>query len=151
MCIPASSTLQTSLSASTLLCVTTPTGRGDLALYLLLHKFWTGELVRELDGLDLVSIVCEEMYHLKEKLALVFLSPTLSSTYMLHIVLPVCPCTTQKMLVHCLPQWHDNLNYQVFLAIARMGLNACNQHKQLRSYYIFNSHLGFAISFDNKL
>lgn len=38
-----------------------------------------------------------------------------------------------------------------FLAIARMGLNAWNQHKQLRSYYIFNSHLGFAISFDNKL
>lgn len=29
-----------------------------------------------------------------------------------------------------------------FLAIARMGLNAWNQHKQLRSYYIFNSHLG---------
>lgn len=55
-----------------LCCVTTATGRGDEALYVLLHKFWTGELVRELDGLDLVSIVREEMYHLKGKLALVF-------------------------------------------------------------------------------
>lgn len=36
-------------------------------MYVLLHKFWTGELVRELDGLDLVSIVREEMYHLQEK------------------------------------------------------------------------------------
>lgn len=41
-------------------------------LYLLLHKFWTGELVRELDRVDLVSVVCEEMDHLKEKRGLVF-------------------------------------------------------------------------------
>lgn len=37
-----------------------------LPLYVLLHKFWTGELVRELDRLNLVSVVREEMDHLKE-------------------------------------------------------------------------------------
>lgn len=56
---------------SAALSVITPIGKG-LVSYILLHKFWTGELVWKMDGLNLVSVVCEEMYHLKEKLWLVF-------------------------------------------------------------------------------
>lgn len=33
--------------------------------YSLLHKLWTGELVWKMDGLNLVSVVCEEMDHLQ--------------------------------------------------------------------------------------
>lgn len=46
------------------------------AFYLLLHKLWTGELVRELDRVDLVSVVCEEMDHLKETPGELFPTPT---------------------------------------------------------------------------
>lgn len=104
MYIPAGFTLQTSLSASILLSVTIATGKRDLALYVLLHKFWTGELVRELDGLNLVSIVCEEMYHLKEKLWLVFPNTDPSAAYPLHMGLPKSPYITKKIAVLSLPQ-----------------------------------------------
>lgn len=33
--------------------------------HLLLHNFWTRKLVREMDGLDLVSMVGDIMNHLK--------------------------------------------------------------------------------------
>lgn len=99
MCISAGFTLQTSLFSSVLLSVTIATGRRDLALYVLLHKFWTGELVRELDGLNLVSIVREEMYHLKEKLGLVFANTNPSAAYPFHVGLPKCPYITQKIAV----------------------------------------------------
>lgn len=99
VCISAGFTLQTSLFTSVLLSVTIATGRRDLALYVLLHKFWTGELVRELDGLNLVSIVREEMYHLKEKLGLVFANINPSAAYLLHVGLPKCPYITQKIAV----------------------------------------------------
>lgn len=59
-------------------------------LYLLLHKFWTGKLVRELDRLNLVSVVCEEMYHLQEKLGLVLPNTNPSAACPLHVVLPKC-------------------------------------------------------------
>lgn len=114
-----------SLSASILLSVTIATGRRDLALYVLLHKFWTGELVRELDGLNLVSIVREEMYHLKEKPGLVFPNTNPSAAYPLHTGLPKYPCITLKIAVLGLPQWHWNLN-SIFLPFARRGLNAWN-------------------------
>lgn len=70
-------------------------------MYVLLHKFWTGELVRELDGLNLVSIVREEMDHLKEKPGLVFPNTNPSAAYSLHMGLPY---VTQKTAVLSLPQ-----------------------------------------------
>lgn len=32
--------------------------------YLLLHNFWTRKLVREMDGLNLISVVGDIMHHL---------------------------------------------------------------------------------------
>lgn len=55
-----------------------------LPLYVLLHKFWTGELVRELDRLDLVSVVCEEMDHLKERRGLGFPNTNPAAACPLH-------------------------------------------------------------------